>query len=126
MPENDREVLEREVVHDLPREEPDPPDDAAAYLVDALDRQDAETLREVAAYALRRAAWLDRDLEPEELADADEEIVEEVDDASGKGSVVEKKISCGKESCNSCPHGPYRYRQWREGDTVRSKYLGPA
>jgi len=106
-------------------EEPEPPD-AAAYLVDALDRQDAETLREVAAYAEARAEWLDRDLEPDELAGDDEEIVDEVDDASGKGTVVEKLISCGKSSCSSCPHGPYRYRQWRDGDTVRSEYLGPA
>lgn len=107
-----------------PDEEPDAPDDAAAYLVDALDRQDADTLREVASYALRRAAWLDRDLEPEELADADEEIVDQED--TSKGTIVTKKISCGKESCSSCPHGPYEYRQWREGDTVRSQYLGPA
>ena len=103
-------------------EEPKPPD-AAAYLVDALDRQDAETLREVAEYALERAAWLDRDLEPDELADGDEEIVDQEETA--KGTVVEKLISCGKESCSSCPHGPYQYRQWRDGDKVRSEYLGP-
>ncbi len=49
----------------------------------------------------------------------------------GKGKVVRKLISCGREGCHcekggSERHGPYLYLQWREGGTVRSRYMGKA
>ncbi len=31
---------------------------------------------------------------------------------------------CGKESCNSCPHGPYWYAEWTEEGKRKTKYLG--
>ncbi len=58
------EPVERAVVDDVPTDEPDPPD-LANYVLEAVDRQDADDLRELAQYALERAAWSDRDLEPE-------------------------------------------------------------
>lgn len=42
-------------------------------------------------------------------------------------SIQEKFVRCGKPGCHcngGQRHGPYAYRQWREGDTVKSVYLG--
>lgn len=33
-------------------------------------------------------------------------------------------VRCGKESCRSCPHGPYWYAYFREGGRMRSRYIG--
>ena len=41
-----------------------------------------------------------------------------------KVSYRTKLIKCGKESCNSCPHGPYWYAEWTEGGKRKTKYLG--
>jgi hypothetical protein len=37
-----------------------------------------------------------------------------------------KYVYCGKEKCRSCPHGPYLYVSRREGNKVKSVYLGRA
>jgi hypothetical protein len=34
------------------------------------------------------------------------------------------KIYCGNSRCKSCPHGPYWYAYYREGNRVISKYIG--
>jgi len=39
---------------------------------------------------------------------------------------VLKEVPCGKKNCSSCPHGPYKYRVYRDGDTVKTEYLGSA
>ena len=41
-----------------------------------------------------------------------------------KVSFRQQHVRCGKENCNRCPHGPYWYAYWREGDKVRSRYIG--
>jgi mannose-6-phosphate isomerase-like protein (cupin superfamily) len=41
-----------------------------------------------------------------------------------KVSYRTKSIKCGKESCNSCPHGPYWYAEWSENGKRNTKYLG--
>ena len=41
-----------------------------------------------------------------------------------KVSYRTKSIKCGKESCNSCPHGPYWYAEWTEAGKRKTKYLG--
>ena len=35
-----------------------------------------------------------------------------------------KNIKCGKESCTTCPHGPYWYAVWSENGKRKTKYLG--
>jgi len=35
-----------------------------------------------------------------------------------------ERVRCGKPNCRSCPHGPYWYAYYREGKTLRSKYIG--
>lgn len=33
-------------------------------------------------------------------------------------------VVCGKTGCHACPHGPYWYVRWRQGDRVVTKYIG--
>jgi hypothetical protein len=43
-------------------------------------------------------------------------------------AIYERMVKCGKADCPTCvdgpSHGPYLYAYWREGDRMRSKYLG--
>ena len=39
-------------------------------------------------------------------------------------SYRQKSRKCGRESCNSCPHGPYWYAEWSENGKRSTKYLG--
>ena len=41
-----------------------------------------------------------------------------------KISYRSKYIKCGRESCNSWPHGPYWYAEWTESGKRKTKYLG--
>lgn len=111
-----------------PLEEPDPPADAPGYAVDPLSRQDSDTLRAIADYARALAAWKDRDLDEDEIdIGEDEELVDVQEDSSSGGTIVVKKVPCGKSNCSKCPHGPYRYRNYRDGSgSVKTEYLGPA
>lgn len=36
----------------------------------------------------------------------------------------QQHVKCGRESCTTCPHGPYWYAFWREDGRRRSKYIG--
>lgn len=36
----------------------------------------------------------------------------------------ERTVRCGKDSCTSCPHGPYWYAFWTEDGRRRSRYIG--
>ena len=43
----------------------------------------------------------------------------------GPGVKIRRQmVRCGKESCTTCPHGPYLYAYWHEDGRQRSKYLG--
>ena len=43
-------------------------------------------------------------------------------------SYQQKHIKCGKDVCHKCRdgkgHGPYWYAFWREGQKIRSRYIG--
>lgn len=102
-------------------ETPDVPETVPNYVADGLERQDSETLRDIQDYVAELIEWQQREVEPEEVADDDEEIVgvEEHE----RGTVVSKKVPCGKD-CDGCPHGPYEYLAYRDGGTVKTEYLG--
>lgn len=36
----------------------------------------------------------------------------------------EQSVRCGKPNCSKCPHGPYWYAYWKDGERRRSAYLG--
>jgi hypothetical protein len=97
---------------------PDPPASIPQYILDGLDRQDAQTLQEISRYAEDLAEAKEAAAEAE-LEDDDEKVVredsEDVDDVPSKASVVVKEINSNR----------YHYYQWRDGSTVRSKYKAP-
>lgn len=108
-------------------ERPTPPADLPAYVADPIERQGPDALESVRDYvdellAYRRALEAE-DLESDELAADDEEVVdvEENEDRT----IVVKKVPCGKD-CDGCPHGPYKYAVKREGDSLNWEYLGKA
>lgn len=105
---------------------PNPPEDIANYICDGLERQDPTDLRRISEYAAALAQYRER--VPRELAVAEVAENEELEGVTHThtGTVITKKVSCGKDSCTTCPHGPYRYRVYRDGDTIKSDYLGPA
>jgi len=106
--------------------EPTPPEEIPAYIVEGIDRQDQETLAAIEVYARERREHLEaierRNLDEEDLADSDEELLD-VEENEG-GTVVIKKVPCGKD-CGGCPHGPYRYIVLREGGDLNWEYKGP-
>ena len=105
---------------------PDPPDSLPQYLAEGVPKQSDEDLR-----ALRD--WIDdllayrHDVSGTEITADDDESIEHVDDSS-EGTVVIKKVSCGKENCK-CQrgqlHGPYKYVVRRNGETLDWEYRGP-
>ncbi|WP_435180446.1 DNA-methyltransferase [Halorussus sp. AFM4] len=113
-------------VDELERTSPSPSDEIAQYIQDALDRQDPTTLRAIGDYAHELANHREfvrgEEIEP---SVEDEESIEGVM-RTHSGTIVAKKVPCGKENCSSCPHGPYKYRVYRDGKDVKTEYLGPA
>ncbi|MCD2201655.1 hypothetical protein LPA44_17475 [Halobacterium sp. KA-4] len=58
---------------------------------------------------------------------AEGESIEAVEESSG-GTVVIKKVSCGKDNCKCQSgelHGPYKYIVRRQGDSLDWEYKGP-
>lgn len=106
-------------------EQPSPPGGLPQYIVDGVPKQSDEDLR-----ALQD--WIDELLEyREDLSiddlDVDEnESIESVE-GSSNGTVVIKKVSCGKEGCK-CQrgelHGPYKYVVRRQEGDLKWEYKG--
>ena len=99
---------------------PETPDSIPVTVADAIDRQDVETLRDIAAYADALAEY--RAAVKDDLMDAVEDDAavdvqddEMPDDVPAKATLVQKEINDNR----------YWYYQWREGDSVKSQYKGP-
>lgn len=105
---------------------PSAPDSLPQYLAEGIPKQDDADL-----CALQD--WLDelleyrQDVAAEEIDAAVGESIEAVEESSG-GTVVIKKVSCGKDNCK-CQrgelHGPYKYVVRRQGDSLEWDYEGP-
>lgn len=109
-------------------------DSVPKYIRDGLEKQDAETLREISRYAERLADHLEEQAKQEleaaseravdeppddwgddEWDDALEDAYDKADIPSSKGTLTTKTID-GRD---------YYYLQWREGDKVKSQYVAP-
>jgi len=103
--------------------EPSPPS-APEYVISPLKRQGAELLESIGQYCFdlaeykRHKAW--EEVDTEEVPD---EAQEKLKESSGP-VLQEEKVSCGKDSCSKCPHGPYLYKYERQNGKVVSKYVG--
>lgn len=96
-------------------EEPTPPATLPSGLIDECRSLSATQLRALAKYAESLAEYLERQAHrDEETEDADP--AERPDGVPAGASVTVKTINENR----------YRYWQWRDGDTIKSKYIGPA
>lgn len=106
--------------------QPPAPDLLPQYIAEGVPKQDDQSL-----HALRN--WIDnllayrQDVAAEDIDASDGETIEAIDKSSD-GTVVIKKVSCGKENCrcqSGSLHGPYRYIVTRHGDSLSWEYKGP-
>jgi len=102
----------------MPYEPPTPPANLPTEIVNTLNESEPEQLRDVASYAEALAEYKEREARLEE--EADDTDVEErpddlPDDVPAKATITIKEINDNR----------YYYWQWREGDSVTSKYKGP-
>ena len=99
-------------------EPPMPPADLPTDLVDTLNRYSSEQLQQVTRYAKELAEHKAREARLEEEA-AEDKIDERPDElpegVPSKATITIKEINDNR----------YYYWQWREGDSVTSKYKGP-
>jgi hypothetical protein len=99
-------------------EPPTPPAELPTEIVNTLNGFSSEQLQHVARYAEELAEHKAREDRLEE--DSGESEIEErpddlPDDVPSKATITIKEINDNR----------YYYWQWREGDTVTSKYKGP-
>ena len=101
------------------------PDSLPKYLAEGVPKQDDADLR-----ALQD--WIDdlleyrQDVAAEDIDASEGESIEAVEASSG-GTVVIKKVSCGKDNCKCQSgdlHGPYKYIVRRQGDSLDWEYKG--
>lgn len=111
------------------RMSPTAPPSLPKYLAEGLPKQDDEALREAREYIDELlAAREQRRKEPVTANELPEEA--SILENESSSAVYLEYRTCGDESC-SCmrggeKHGPYKYRAYRDGDTVQREYLGKA
>ncbi|WP_336328637.1 hypothetical protein [Halovenus sp. HT40] len=99
-------------------EPPTPPAELPTDIVDTLNSYSPDQLQHVARYAEElsehktREDRLKEESDEDEIDDSPDNLP---DDVPSKATVTIKKINDNR----------YYYWQWREGDTVTSKYKGP-
>ncbi len=90
----------------------------------AVPRDLTNQIRRLDQYDLRRLLILIRGLliEVDGLPTRDDPDVA----AAGLDGVTyqQEMVRCGKETCSTCPHGPYWYAYWKEDGRTRSRYIG--
>lgn len=81
-----------------------------------IDRDVLEAVREMDEHELRRLFILAKArLENRGM---------DLEDHGPEVRLRKQMVRCGKDSCTTCPHGPYWYAYWTEDGKRRSKYLG--
>lgn len=114
--------------------EPQPPDDLPKYLREGVQKQDAEMLWKLAAYAEEMAEYkqnvaqqkLDEQagLEENDVPDDwdEDEWESALDDARDEAELPPSK---GTVTVNEIDGRGYYYLKWRDGDQVKSQYIAP-
>ena len=89
-----------------------------------LDRRATDIVRALDEHELRRLVILARGRLAALAAEAGADGPQFDDGDGPKVSFRQQAVRCGKPTCTRCPHGPYWYACWREGDRVRTRYIG--
>jgi len=107
-------------------QQPIPPDGLPQYLAEGVPKQDDDTLRELQEW-IHELLDYRQDVAADEIEVDEGEQIQDVQESSS-GTVVIKKVSCGKENCK-CQrgelHGPYKYVVRRKGGKLEWDYRGP-
>lgn len=105
--------------------QPPAPEELPQYIIDGVPKQDDESL-----HALQE--WIDellayrQDVDANEIEVDDGEAIETVE-KSNDGTVVIKKVTCGKDNCKcqrGALHGPYKYVVTRKNGQLEWDYKG--
>ncbi|WP_345779374.1 DUF6788 family protein [Natrinema sp. SYSU A 869] len=106
--------------------QPEPPDSLPKYIADSVPKQNDATLRALGNWVDELLAYR-QDVDAEEIITGGSKSIETIEESSD-GTVVIKKVSCGKENCK-CQrgqlHGPYKYIVRRKGEKLDWDYRGP-
>lgn len=105
---------------------PSPPDSLPKYLAEGVPKQDDTTLQELTTWIDDLLTYRQEVAADEITADEDESI--ETVEQSSDGTVVIKKVTCGKDGCKCQSgelHGPYKYVVKRQGGDLNWDYRGP-
>jgi hypothetical protein len=131
---------ELDVVLNDPLAEPNPPSTIPKYVVDGLDRQNADTLRHIAEYSIQLAIHLEAqaeyemekriqsESEGERVSDSPDEWDEDEweEKLKEKQEALDGEIPAKANRVTKTIDGrDYVYAQWREGDKVVSEYIAP-
>ena len=115
-------------------EKPDTPSNLPQYLIDGVEKQSPEKLRQLAAYAEAMADWMEAETQRELEAQADQSTTETpeewdddewdeaVDDARDEADIPASK---GTLTTKTIDGRDYYYLQWREGSKIKSQYVAP-
>jgi hypothetical protein len=96
-------------------EEPTPPADVPAAIVEAVDELSSEHLDSLAEYASDLAEHRKRTADSADGGEPADEADDLPEDVPSNATVTVKEINDNR----------YYYWQWREGDRIKSKYKGP-
>ncbi len=85
-----------------------------------MDRDLVAQVRRLDEYELRRLLILVRGL----LLHLDGPPGEEEPSLPAGLTYRQEEVTCGKQACTRCPHGPYWYAYWKQDGRTRKRYIG--
>ncbi|MFW5933165.1 MAG: hypothetical protein ACOCT8_00375 [Actinomycetota bacterium] len=86
----------------------------------AIPRELMDRIRRLDEYELRRLLIVVRGL----LLEVDGPPDDTELGLPPKLSYRQEWVRCGKDTCGSCPHGPYWYAYWKQDGRTRKRYIG--
>lgn len=115
--------------------EPDAPDSLPKYLCEGVQKQNSSTLRDLAEYATKMADWMEAEAERELKQNADQNADTVPDEWKERENEWEETLADAREQVGASSSATlttktidgrdYYYLQWRDGDSIQSKYVAP-
>lgn len=105
---------------------PEPPESLPQYITEGVPKQNDEDLRALQDWIEALLNYRE-DIAAAEIEPDDGESIEAIEEST-EGTVVIKKVTCGKDNCK-CQrghlHGPYKYIVRRQDASLNWEYKGP-